>query len=266
MGPDDTEKSQEPARRPWARVGLFVLFGSVGLGAVLASLAWVEVIPGGWRLRTWVVPQAVRDQRRRADHRAERLAAFAAEDPVDPGGMLFLGSSTIERFPVAETFAARRPINRGIGDEDLSKLEARGVPTVVELRPATVVLYAGSVDVRRTVDDGTWTPPVEIVERVQSLADEILAVPSVEVVILLGILPERETKAILRDRVDTTNRGLSEHAARTSGIFFLPTDRAPLVDGARNLSVATSADRLHLNDLGYQSVAEWLRGLLADLK
>ena len=252
---------RRPARHPWVRAGLLV--GGLGalVAALLAGLALIDVIPGGWRLRTLIVPQSVQEQRRRAGHRSDRLEVFAAEAPPQPGGTLFIGSSTVERFPLAELLPELAPINRGIGDEDLDGLEARAVETATRLQPKTVVLYAGSVNVRRAVDDGSWTPAPEIVSRTASLARDLLGLPTVEQIVLLGILPERETGPELHARLDAVNAGLGALAA-SPGIVFLAMDREPLLDSSGNLRPGVSADALHLNSVGYQAVAQWVKAAL----
>ncbi|QDV06949.1 hypothetical protein Poly30_24670 [Planctomycetes bacterium Poly30] len=252
--------SSRPVRSHLARAGLFLAL----TGASAVGLALFDVIPGGWRLRTLIVPQSVQDLRRREAHRQARLEQFASETKPAPGGTLFLGSSTIERFPLAEHFGSLATVNRGIGDEDLSGLEARALSTAMDLNPAQVVLYAGSVNVRRAIDDGSWTPPGEIVVRAGRLATGLLELPGVEKVVLLGILPERETGAELADRLRETNAGLAAMAAFTDGIFFLPLAREPLIDAAGHLREEVSADRLHLNDAGYAIFAGWLQPLLEE--
>lgn len=246
---------KRPARGRLARAGLFVGL----LGACAVALALLDVLPGGWRLRTLIVPQSVQDQRRRAAHRQERLEQFSKEPRPAPGSTLFLGSSTIERFPLAEHFQGLSTVNRGIGDEDLAGLEARALATVRDLEPARVVLYAGSVNVRRAIDDGSWTSPGDIVVRAGKLAERLLDEPSVREVLLLGILPERETGAELGSRVRETNAGLAALALWKERISFIPLCREPLVDEAGNLREAFATDRLHLNDAGYAALAEWLR-------
>ena len=67
--------------RPRSRWSLAVTAAIVGLGAY-ALAAWHDLVPGGWTLRTWIVPHAVRQADAQAARRAERLAAFARENPA----------------------------------------------------------------------------------------------------------------------------------------------------------------------------------------
>jgi len=254
----DEPSKRGPARRRLARAGLFVGVAAAGL----VALAWLDVLPGGWRLRTLFVPQSVQDQHRRAAHRADRLGGFEREALPSPGATLFIGSSTIERFPLQRHFPELHPVNRGIGDEDLAGLEARALSTVRRLKPATVVVYAASINVRRAINDGTWTPPEEIVRRIAALAVSLLAEPGVSAVVLIGVLPEQTTASALQGRLTATNTGLATFAETTAGISFLPTNRLPLVDAAGNLGPEIAADALHLNAAGYDVLAEWLGALL----
>lgn len=260
------ESFRPPSSRQLSgRARLLPLLGLLGGAALVVGLAWVDVLPGGWRLRTMFVPQAVQDIRRRAAHRAERLAVFEAEPTPDPGGTLFIGSSTIERFPLDRLLQESKPINRGIGDEDLAGLEARALKTARRTRPRTVVLYAGSVNVRRAVDDGSWTEPEEIVKRAEALAGSLLELDSVASVVLLGILPEQKSGATLKARLNETNAGLSR-LVEAPGIHFLVTARPELVDQEGNLRPEIAADRLHLNIRGYEVLARSLRPLLERLR
>lgn len=217
------------------------------------GLALADVVPGGWRLRTLVVSQAELSARVRAAHRAERLAAFGAE-PRTSGGVLFIGSSTIERFDLARHYPLAKGVNRGIGDEDLAGLGARAVKTVRQVQPEAIVLYAASVDFRRHL-----TPPGQIVRGVESLLAELReASPGVPMG-LIEILPERVMDETMAERLEATNRALAELVVRTPDVDWIRTSRAPVVDPETGrLSPEHSADRLHLNDAGYRELRDWL--------
>ncbi|MEZ6021672.1 MAG: hypothetical protein R3F17_16760 [Planctomycetota bacterium] len=52
------------------------LLGLAALGLGALGLAWIDVLPGGWTLRGWVIPHAQREERLRLQHREQRLAEF----------------------------------------------------------------------------------------------------------------------------------------------------------------------------------------------
>ncbi len=220
---------------------------------LLALLAWFGAIPGGWTLRGWIEPHADRRAREQAEYSAGRMAGFQAENErAAPGAVVFLGSSTMERFPLSEAFPGRPCLDRGIGDETATELLARLDASLPDARPAGVVLYAASVDFRRE-----GRPPEVIEARVLALVRRLRArLPGIPIA-LIGLLSERDAPAELVARLRRTNARLAE-LARTSGLAFVATDRPPLTLPSGALSEAYSADRLHLSEAGYRHLARWL--------
>lgn len=244
-------------------------FGLFALGMLLLAglLVWLEVLPGRWRIERMLFSQAQIDLERRARHRAARLAGFERETPP-AGGILLLGSSTIERFPDAALLEGEHGINRGIGNEDVHKLEARVDRTMERVRPRHVVLYAGSVDVRRAGDDGSWLEVPKILEAVSRVVDALLQSERGDAarklgVSLVGILPETQLRERVEERRQRVNAGLAALAAKRSRVHFVDVDRAALLvrdaRGRACLREALAADTIHLNEAGYALLLEWLR-------
>lgn len=230
-----------------------ILAGSALAASTILGLAWIDVLPGGWRLRTWLVPQDVREGRQRAEHREARLARFALENPgVPAGAVVFLGSSTLERFDLVASFPGTPAINRGIGDEDLALLSARLEASLPEARVAGLLLYPGSIDFRRYGEQ----PAVlgkGLGELLQRLAELRPGVP----IAVLGLLPEVEFPAAQILRLQRTNAALAK-ACESHGASFISTDRAPICLPDGSLDPAFAADRLHLNGAGYEHLRRWI--------
>ena len=74
---------------------------------------------------------------------------------------------------------------------------------------------------------------------------------------LVGILPERDMMPALGRRLAITNN-LLEKVCLPRGVAFVSIDRAPLITEAGDLTYSHSADRLHLNELGYRQLATWI--------
>ena len=232
-----------------------ILAGAALTASALLGLAWVDVLPGGWRMRTWLVPQEVRDGRQRKQHREARLARFALENPSAPAeSIVFLGSSTFERFDLVASFPGKPAINRGIGDEDLALLSARLEQSLPETSIAGLVLYAGSIDFRRYGEQPAVLAD-NLGELLQRLAELCPEVP----VAVLGLLPEVDfpTPQILR--LQRTNAALAK-ACETQGARFIPTVGAPVSLPDGSLNPAFAADRLHLNGAGYEHLRKWILG------
>jgi lysophospholipase L1-like esterase len=219
-----------------------------GIAAVLAlALAWNDVLPGGWRLRSFFRPDARAQARQDLAHLGERLAEFRREGPtIAPGSILFLGSSTIERFPFAEVFPGKPCVGRGVANLSASNLIANLSAFIPPVRSAGVVLYIGAVDWRASGrDDGVLVDRVAAV--VDATARELPGVP----ILLVGILPERETP--LRG----ANERLAALAAARS-ITFVDPARPPIADRSGALAEELSTDRFHLNAEGYRHLARWI--------
>ncbi|MBL6754927.1 MAG: hypothetical protein ISQ11_00855 [Planctomycetes bacterium] len=226
---------------------------TVALAGVYVALALHGTAPGGWRLRTLVQsPAEVAEAARRA-HRAARLDRFA-EERVEPGGVLFIGSSTIEYFDLAAAFPGANVINRGIGDEDLAGLRERFAGAIDATACAAIVLYAGAVDFHRL-----GRPPEEIVEGVDELLDLASSSAPSARVLLLGILPGRGHSAAMAARLARANGALQGLAAARPMVSFVNTARPPVTEEASGaLEPRMSRDRIHLNQGGYKEAASWI--------
>lgn len=226
----------------------------VVLGVLLASylvLAWFELVPGGWRLRNLVEPWPERRARREREHREERLEVFRAES-APPGAVVFLGSSTIERFPLAECFPGAPALNRGVAFEPsrdlLERLEV-GVPADA----AGFVLYLASIDHRFE-----GRSPEEIAAALRRVASTLRDRHPGAPLAVLGLLAERDLGAAERRRLEAANAALRGTCGEL-GAVFVPTDRAPLTGEDGGLALELSTDDLHLSPEGYRVLAGWLR-------
>jgi lysophospholipase L1-like esterase len=229
--------------------------------AALLGLAWFDVLPGGWRLRGWVTPHAVRQAREQAARSAARLAEFAAEVDRAPGSAeVWLGSSTVERFPFESLMPGRIVLNRGIGSESAPELLARLQRSLPASLPRRVFLYAGSIDFRVLERSPAQIARLtgEVIAAVRAFYGQSgEALPCV----VIGILPEQDMPEAMVARLAATNGALAELCARDPALEFLDTARPPLTLPNGSLDPAHAADRLHLNQAGYRALADWVRAL-----
>lgn len=236
------------------RAGLACFAAGIGLLA-LAALAWTDLAPGGWRLRSLFEPDWRRGARATARHALARLERFEREDPAVPSGAtVFVGSSTIERFPLAELFPAAATANRGIANASARLLAGSAARLVPPAPPAGLVVYAGIVDWYASGLD-----PRAAAEAVASLLDALRARSPGTPLLVLGPLPARdlgERELELLARFEAELAGL----ARTRpGTDFLPLARPPVSSRDGRLADELSADRLHLGPEGYRVLAGWIR-------
>jgi lysophospholipase L1-like esterase len=230
----------------------------LALAGVLASAygagAWYDALPGGWKLRSYFEDPGAQSARSAQLHLLARLRSFAAEDPgAARGAVLLLGSSTIERWPVADSFPGKRVLAHGLANASLELEERLFDACLPPETPAGVVLYAGSLDLRQPQE-----PFEQALARLPRLVRRLRvrygpALP----VTLLGILPARHMDASAQQALAAANESLRV-LARENALGFVPTARPPLAAPDGTLAESLSADELHLAPEGYRVLARWL--------
>ncbi len=224
------------------------------LGCAYGAGAWFDVLPGGWKLRSVFEDPAARSTRAESLHILERLRGFAAEEPgAARGAVLLLGSSTIERWPTAESFPGKRVLDHGLSGVTLEREERLFDACLPGATPAGVVIYAGSIDLRFPVE-----PFEQALARLPRLVQHLRvryghALP----VTLLGILPARHMDEAAHKALADANESLRV-LARENALSFVPTARAPLAGADGTLPESLSDDELHLNAEGYRVLSRWL--------
>lgn len=187
---------------------------------------------------------------------ANDIAAFEAadrRDPPAPGGVLFVGSSSIRLWPrLADDFPGVRVVQRGFGGSQLSDV-VRYVPRIVlPYRPRLIVLYAGDNDLweGKSADSvyRDYQAFVRLVHR---------ALPETRIA-YVSIKPSGSRWAIA-DRMRAANAMIRAHAARDPRLSYVDVF-TPMLDASGNpREDLFVSDRLHLNEKGYALWREILR-------
>ncbi len=216
----------------------------------LLALAWHDFLPGGYRLRRLVEPDSAREARERVRHATERMREFARENErAAPGSIVFLGSSTIERFPLEVSFPGKPCVNRGIASESARDLALSLPGRLPHARIDGIVVYTGAMDWR---DEGQRAQLVA--ERVGQVLDRLVErAPGVPIA-LIGILPERNMEPAEVDRLSETNVALNV-LCRERGFAFVSTHGTPITSRGGSLSEESSEDDFHLDAEGYRDLA-----------
>lgn len=230
-------------------------FLAIGLSCLALVLSWNDVLPGGWNLRGLLLGKNGHSSWVRGRHAAQRLELFSAErETVPAGGIVFLGSSTVERFPLATIFPGRPCLNRGINGDTVSELASRLDESLPAGEPAALLVAIGGNDLRREQQSAAV-----VGERAAALMDDLARrCPGVPIT-WIGLFGEREASARELGETRLFN-AVTRRAAETRGIDFLSIQRAPLVDLDGRLQGQLAADRYHLNEDGYRLLGEWIIG------
>jgi lysophospholipase L1-like esterase len=176
------------------------------------------------------------------------LAAFEAADkqtPFAPGGIVFVGSSTIRLWDVAAYFPDVKILNRGFGGSELADAVRYIDRLVLKHEPRLVVVYAGDNDIAA----GRLSEQVAVdFERFVRAVHTRL--PQTRI-LYLAIKP-----SILRwlqvDRMRRANEMIRAICARDDRLAFLDFDAVMAGWDERPRRELFVQDGLHLSPQGYQ--------------
>lgn len=183
---------------------------------------------------------------------AAAIAAFEkadAEAPPPKGEIVFVGSSTIRMWNLAESFPDLVCINRGFGGSQMADSVRHAGRLVVPHAPRLVVVYAGDNDI------GAGKSAETVFEDARALVAAIRAPLPETRILFLSIKPSILRRALYPE-MRRANDMLRAFARETPGVEFVDCAEPMLgPDGAppRDLLLA---DGLHLSAKGY---ALWSR-------
>ncbi len=176
-----------------------------------------------------------------------------AEPPVH-GRVVFLGDSITDIWNLKKFFPGKPYVNRGIGGQTTSQMLVRMFPDVIDLKPAAVILLAGTNDIAGNMGPET-AKMVE--ENIQAITD--LAEMHHIKVILCSLTPVsnymRTQQTIHRPpaQILQLNAWIKSYAARAHTVYA--DYYSAVVDKNGMFRNGYSSDGLHPNDRGFALLA-----------
>ena len=187
------------------------------------------------------------------------IARFEQQDresPKEPGGVVFIGSSSIRMWDLDKSFPDLNAVNRGFGGSQIADSIYYADRILLPLAPRLVVLYAGDNDIAKGKSP----------ERV--LADWKTFVAKVH-----GELPETRIAFIaikpsikrwnLIGKIREANAKIAEHCGSDPRLSFVDIDTPMIGDDKMPRPELFADDGLHLNAKGYEV---WTREMVKILK
>lgn len=177
------------------------------------------------------------------------LAAFAEQDRLSqprPGGVLFVGSSSIRLWDKLEAAFQQEPvvIKRGFGGSRLADCVAFLDRLVLPYQARQVVLYAGEND----LDEGAT--PAEVLLRYERFVQHVLKAAPATRIAFVSIKPSPARQSQLA-AIQTTNRLIKAYSEGHPQLDFIDVHSAMLDEAGRPRTELFGQDRLHLNTAGY---------------
>ena len=191
---------------------------------------------------------------------AGEIAAFEAADAIakpPPGGVLFLGSSSIRFWStLIEDFPGVPVINRGFGGSMIADSLHYADRIVLPYAPRTIVFYAGDNDI------AAGHAPARILADFQALVAHIHARLPATRILFISIKPSLLRWAMI-DRIRETNRLVRAYTATSPHLGFIDIAPEMLGPDGRPRPELFRPDRLHMTRAGYtiwrDAVAPYLR-------
>ncbi len=168
--------------------------------------------------------------------------------------VVFMGDSITEGWKLAEYFAGKPYINRGISGQTTPQMLIRFRPDVIALKPKAVVILAGTNDIA----GNTGTMTLDMIENNYASMAELAKVNGVKVV-FASVLPIHDygrTKVSERrspEQILKLNEWLKNYC-RANGHIYLDY-HSKMVDEKGMLKAHLANDGLHPNAEGYKVMA-----------
>jgi lysophospholipase L1-like esterase len=189
-----------------------------------------------------------------------QLGQFYAADeelkkqPADPKRVVFMGDSITIGWHLDESFPGKPYVNRGISGQTTPQMLVRMFPDVIDLRPAAVIILAGTNDIARNTGPET---PTMIEENLQAMS-ELAQAHGIKVILcsitpIADYGPNRMSEGRPPADILKINAWLKAYAAKAHVIYA--DYFAVLVDDTGALKPGISRDGLHPNADGYKLMA-----------
>lgn len=197
--------------------------------------------------RAWAAAGRIAQPAGGEDRWAKEIAAFAADDeasPFAPGGVVFVGSSSIRMWNLASSFPGRRLLNRGFGGTQIPDSVRHVDRLVLRHKPATVIFYAGDNDL------AAGRTPEQVLADFQAFVASVHGPLPATRIAFIAVKPSLARWALV-DKVREANRLVRAACDRDDRLGFVDVD-GPMLgwDGKPRASLFIK-DGLHLSAEGY---------------
>lgn len=226
---------------------LVVLLGSLLWGTVGAEQAPTP--------NATAVPPAELERIERWESIVAKYEKQDEDEPSTPGGVVFVGSSSIRLWRVHESFPELNVLNRGFGGSHLADAVYYLERLVLKHRPRVVVVYAGDNDL------SAKKTPAQLTADFVSLANKLHAALPDARLIYIGVKPSPARWALI-DQQREANRLVAERARSFSFVTFVDVEKPMLGSDGKPRGDLFLRDKLHMSAAGYRIWTDLVSPLL----
>jgi lysophospholipase L1-like esterase len=180
----------------------------------------------------------------------ERITANDKDHPPEPGGVIFIGSSSIRLWDLEKSFPGKGYVNHGFGGSEIVDSTHYFDELVTKHKPRIVVFYAGDNDI------AGGKSPQQVHKDFLAFAKKFMEDARGAELLYISIKPSI-ARWKLADKMREAN-GIIEALCDKYGPFtFVDVWPVMLKDGKPREDIFLE-DGLHMNDKGYELWAELL--------
>ncbi|HWB00599.1 MAG TPA: SGNH/GDSL hydrolase family protein, partial [Pirellulales bacterium] len=206
--------------------------------------------------RTWEVALAGGANKWEKD-----IAAFEAADrehPPAPGGIVFIGSSSIRKWALDKSFPDLPVINRGFGGSHMADSVQFADRIVTPYKPRMVLVYAGDNDL------AAGKTPEQVADDFKAFVAKVRPTLPDTRIVYLSVKPSPKRWSIV-EKGREANKLIASWIAGSgdSRLMYVDVASCLLGDDGKPEPDDYVSDQLHLSDAGYARWAEVLRPILA---
>jgi lysophospholipase L1-like esterase len=184
----------------------------------------------------------------RQDPWAREMAAFEAQDskaPTPPGGIVFVGSSSIRLWDLEHSFPKLPVLNRGFGGSQIVDSVQHVERLVLKHKPKTVIFYAGDNDI------AAGKSPTVVSNDFKAFVGKVQASLPQTRIAFIAIKPSIQRWALV-GRVREANALILAYCQTDDRLGFIDVDGPMLGWDEKPRKDLLAADGLHLTAKGYE--------------
>lgn len=190
---------------------------------------------------------------------ASAIADFEKQDeasPPEPGGVVFVGSSSIRMWDLEKSFPKAGYLNRGFGGSQIADSIEFAKQLVLKHKPQIVVMYAGDNDI--AVGKSPETVAGDFRKFRELLHKEL---PETQL-IYIAIKPSLK-RWDMWPKMESANKQIAAQCEQDERLAFANIIDPMLGEDGTPLPGLFAKDGLHLSEAGYE---KWTKVLNAELK